>query len=403
MHKIWLIFAQTATICLAALFVISTLRPELLPWNWHSGVVNGSVVNGGIATLKQVAPGKESTLNSTSNLNSFSNVAKKVMPSVVSVFTSQKVRVSTHPLLNNPNFREFFGLGDDFKEQTQRKSGLGSGVIVSPEGYILTNHHVVAAADEIGVELADGRKAKANIIGSDPETDLAVIKIDMKGLPSVTFGHSDQAKVGDIVLAIGNPLGIGQTVTMGIISALGRKQLGINTYVDFIQTDAAINQGNSGGALVDATGNLIAINTMIISQTGGSVGIGLSIPTTVAKPIMEQIIRTGSVTRGWIGVAVQDLTPELAESFKLNNVNGALIAGVKENGPAGRAGIKLGDLMIAVEGKTVTNSSDMLNLIAALPPGQTATFTVMRNQAEKSVEISIGTRPKLVNSDQHHK
>jgi len=394
MYKLWLIFAQTATICLAALFVISTLRPELLPWKMHSSAVNSTV------TLKEAAPHKEASISSSSNFNSFSNVAKKVMPSVVSVFTTQEVKVPSHPLLNDPMFRRFFG--DRFEEQTQRKSGLGSGVIVSPEGYILTNHHVVAAADEIGVELADGRKAKANIIGSDPETDLAVIKINMKGLPSVTFGHSDQVKVGDIVLAIGNPLGIGQTVTMGIISALGRKQLGINTYVDFIQTDAAINQGNSGGALVDATGNLIAINTMIISQTGGSVGIGLSIPTTVAKPIMEQIIQTGSVTRGWIGVAVQDLTPELAESFKLNNVNGALIAGVKENGPAGRAGIKLGDLMIAVEGKTVTNSSDMLNLIAALPPGQTATFTVMRNQAEKSVEISIGTRPKLVNSDQHH-
>lgn len=394
MHKLWLIFAQTATICLAALFVISTLRPELLPWKMNSSAVTNTV------TLKEAASHKEASISSSSNFNSFSNVAKKVMPSVVSVFTTQEVKVPSHPLLNDPMFRRFFG--DRFEEQTQRKSGLGSGVIVSPEGYILTNHHVVAAADEIGVELADGRKAKANIIGSDPETDLAVIKINMKGLPSVTFGHSDQAKVGDIVLAIGNPLGIGQTVTMGIISALGRKQRGINTYVDFIQTDAAINQGNSGGALVDATGNLIAINTMIISQTGGSVGIGLSIPTTVAKPIMEQIIQTGSVTRGWIGVAVQDLTPELAESFKLNNVNGALIAGVKENGPAGRAGIKLGDLMIAVEGKTVTNSSDMLDLIAALPPGQTATFTVMRNQAEKSVEISIGTRPKLVNSDQHH-
>jgi len=396
MHKLWLIFAQTATICLAALFVISTLRPELLPWKMHSSAVTDAVTN--TVTLKEAASHKEASISSSSNFNSFSNVAKKVMPSVVSVFTTQEVKVPSHPLLNDPMFRRFFGYR--FEEQTQRKSGLGSGVIVSPEGYILTNHHVVAAADEIGVELADGRKAKANIIGSDPETDLAVIKINMKGLPSVTFGDSDQTKVGDIVLAIGNPLGIGQTVTMGIISALGRKQLGINTYVDFIQTDAAINQGNSGGALVDATGNLIAINTMIISQTGGSVGIGLSIPTTVAKPIMEQIIQTGSVTRGWIGVAVQDLTPELAESFKLNNVNGALIAGVKENGPAGRAGIKLGDLMIAVEGKTVTNSSDMLNLIAALPPGQTATFTVMRNQAEKSVEISIGTRPKLVNSDQ---
>jgi serine protease DegQ len=330
------------------------------------------------------------------NINSFSNVTKKVMPSVVSVFTSQEVRVSPHPLFNNPNFRDFLGLGDQFEEPTQRKSGLGSGVIISPEGYILTNHHVIAAADEIEIALVDGRKAKANIIGSDPETDLAVIKIDMKGLPSITFGHSDQAKVGDIVLAIGNPFGLGQTVTMGIISALGRTQLGINTYENFIQTDAAINPGNSGGALVDIKGNLIGINTAIYSQSGGSLGIGLSIPTVVAKQIMEQIIQTGNVTRGYIGVEVQDLTKELAESFKLTSTEGALIAGVLKEGPADNAGIKPGDILIAVEGKPVTSSSDMLNLIAVLSPGQTATFMVLRNQEKKSFKIRIDKRPKQI-------
>jgi serine protease DegQ len=395
MYKLWLIFAQTATICLAMLFVISTMRPELLPWIMHSGVVNGSVVNGGVVTLKQVAPDKESTLNSMSSLNSFSNVTKKVMPSVVSVFTSQEVKVSQHPLFNNPNFREFLGLGDQFEEQTKRKTGLGSGVIISPEGYILTNHHVIAAADEIEIALDDGRNAKAIIIGSDPETDLAVIKIDMKGLPSITFGHSDQARVGDIVLAIGNPFGLGQTVTMGIISALGRT-LGINTYENFIQTDAAINPGNSGGALVDIKGNLIGINTLIYSQSGGSLGIGLSIPTVVAKQIMEQIIQTGNVTRGYIGVEVQDLTKELAESFKLTGTEGALIAGVRQEGPADNAGIKPGDILIAVEGKPVTSSSDMLNLIAVLSPGQTATFMVLRNQEEKSFKIRIDKRPKQI-------
>ena len=395
MHKLWLIFAQTATICLAMLFVISTMRPELLPWIMHSGVVNGSVVNGGVVTLKQVAPDKESTLNSMSSLNSFSSVTKKVMPSVVSVFTSQEVKVSQHPLFNNPNFREFLGLGDQFEEQTKRKTGLGSGVIISPEGYILTNHHVIAAADEIEIALDDGRNAKAIIIGSDPETDLAVIKIDMKGLPSITFGHSDQARVGDIVLAIGNPFGLGQTVTMGIISALGRT-LGINTYENFIQTDAAINPGNSGGALVDIKGNLIGINTLIYSQSGGSLGIGLSIPAAVAKQIMEQIIQTGNVTRGYIGVEVQDLTKELAESFKLTGTEGALIAGVRQEGPADNAGIKPGDILIAVEGKPVTSSSDMLNLIAVLSPGQTATFMVLRNQEEKSFKIRIDKRPKQI-------
>jgi serine protease DegQ len=401
MHKLWLIFAQTTTICLAALFVISTLRPELVPWNMHSGVVKLKQVSpDSVVTLKQVAPDKETAFNGTSNLNSFSKAAKIAMPSVVSVFTSQEVKVPSNPLLNNPALRDFLGLGDHLGEQTQRNTGIGSGVIVSPEGYILTNHHVVEAADEIGVALADGREIKASIIGSDPETDLAVIKIEMKGLPSITFGRSDQAKVGDIVLAIGNPFGLGQTVTMGIISALGRKGLGITTYENFIQTDASINQGNSGGALVDVSGNLIGINSAIYSQTGGSIGLGLSIPTIIAKQIMEQIIQTGSVTRGWIGVDVQDLTLELAESFKLTNANGALIAGVYKDSPAHQAGIKPGDILVAVEGKTVTNSSDMLDLIAALSPGQTATFTVIRNQTERSIEIRIGTRPKPMSRDQ---
>ena len=398
MHKFWLIFAQTATVCLAILFVISTMRPELLPWILHNND-NSSFINNSVVTLKQVIPdqesisSKDSTQNNILNLNSFSGVTKKVMPSVVSVFTSQEVKVSRHPLFSNPNFRDLLGLGDQLEERTRRKTGLGSGVIISPEGYILTNHHVIAAADEIEIALNDGRNAKAMFIGSDPETDLAVIKVDMKGLPSITFGHSDQAKVGDIVLAIGNPFGLGQTVTMGIISALGRT-LGINTYENFIQTDAAINPGNSGGALVDIKGNLIGINTLIYSRSGGSMGIGLSIPTIVAKKIMEQIIKTGNVTRGYIGVEVQDLTKELAESFKLTDTKGAIIAGVRPNGPADKSGIKSGDILISVEGKPITNSSDMLNLIAALSPGQTANFMVLRKQERRPFKIRIDKRPK---------
>tara|TARA_Y100000590_G_C15692211_1_gene1003823 strand:- start:1 stop:1212 length:1212 start_codon:yes stop_codon:yes gene_type:complete len=398
MHKLWLIFAQTATVCLAILFVISTMRPELLPWILHNND-NDSYINDSVVTLKQVIPdqesitSKDSARNNMLNLNSFSGVTKKVMPSVVSVFTSQEVKVSRHPLFNNPNFRDLLGLGDQLEERTRRKTGLGSGVIISPEGYILTNHHVIAAADEIEIALNDGRNAKAMFIGSDPETDLAVIKVDMKGLPSITFGHSDQAKVGDIVLAIGNPFGLGQTVTMGIISALGRT-LGINTYENFIQTDAAINPGNSGGALVDIKGNLIGINTLIYSRSGGSMGIGLSIPTIVAKKIMEQIIKTGNVTRGYIGVEVQDLTKELAESFKLTDTKGAIIAGVRPNGPADKSGIKSGDILISVEGKPITNSSDMLNLIAALSPGQTANFMVLRKQERRPFKIRIDKRPK---------
>lgn len=350
-----------------------------------------------MVTIKEAA--REAGPQGTSKAGSYSEAAQKAMPSVVNVFTSKEVKISTHPLLQDPMFRHFFG--DRFESpESRRTSSLGSGVIVSPEGYILTNHHVIEAADEIEIALADGRKAKARVIGSDPETDLAVVKVDMEALPTMTFGLSENARVGDIVLAIGNPFGVGQTVTMGIISALGRTHLGINTFENFIQTDAAINPGNSGGALVDASGNLIGINTAIVSRTGGSLGIGFAITAGVAKQIMGQIIETGGVTRGWIGVEVQDLTPELAESFKRPNTNGALIAGVLKGGPADRAGVRPGDIIVAVEGNEVIDSSGMLNLIAALPPGKAATITVMRNQSEKAIKINVGKRPKPTPQEQ---
>ncbi len=380
MRKFWLLFAQATTIGLAVLFIIHTLRPGLLPNAARSGVV----------TLYENAPDSGSKIPATG----FSAAAKKVMPAVVNIFTSSTVKVPNNPFMEDPRFRFFFG--DQFDDDVvQKSSGLGSGVIVSHDGYILTNHHVIEAADQIEVALADGRKAKGRIIGSDPETDLAVIKIDLPGaIPSIIFAHADQAQIGDIVLAIGNPFDVGQTVTMGIISALKRSHLGLNTFENFIQTDAAINPGNSGGALVDVNGNLIGINSAIYSPNGGSLGIGFAIPISTAKKIMEQIIQNGSVTRGWIGVAVQELTPELAESFKLGEVQGVLIAEVVHNSPADQAGIKAGDLLTSVDNKPLTDSNAMLETISGFPPGKVAVLKLLRNQREVVVQVKIGKRPK---------
>jgi serine protease DegQ len=264
-------------------------------------------------------------------------------------------------------------------------------------GYILTNSHVVEAADDIEVALADTRRVKARVVGTDPESDLAVLKIDLPKLPAIAFAQADGVRVGDVVLAIGNPFGVGQTVTLGIVSALGRSHLGINTFENFIQTDAAINPGNSGGALVDSSGHLIGINTAIYSRTpgGASLGIGFAIPAGTAKTVMEQIIQTGSVQRGWIGVGVQEMTREIAESFKLPaTTRGALITEVFRGTPADRGGMKVGDVLVAVDGKTVTDSSTMLNLIAALTPGSKATLRVMRANREVDLNVTVGQRPK---------
>jgi serine protease DegQ len=377
MYRLWLIFAQTATVLLAIFFVISTLRPELLPWK----------PRGEIVTIRETAPVVEEN-----RPDSYSKAAEIAMPSVVNIFTSKEVREPAHPFMDDPAFRRFFG--EQFESRPRRASSLGSGVIVSANGYILTNHHVIEAADEVEVALVDGRKAKAKLIGSDPETDLAVLKTNLTDLPVITFGQSQQAKVGDVVLAVGNPFGVGQSVTMGIVSALSRSRVGINTFEDFIQTDAAINPGNSGGALTDTSGNLIGINTAIYSRSGGSLGIGFAIPVHIAKQIMEQIVQTGSVIRGWLGVSMQDMTQELAESFGLEEPNGALIASVLKDGPADKAGIKAGDILIGIAGKALKNSSEMLNVVAALPPGESVTVTVIRNKREKSIPIKVGVRPK---------
>ena len=380
MRKFWLLFAQATTIGLAALFIIQTLRPSLLPTAARNGVV----------TLYENAGENGGQIPSAG----FSAAAQKVMPAVVNIYTSNEVKAPAQPFINDPRFRFFFWDQPD-DNTPQQSSSLGSGVIVSHDGYILTNHHVIEGADQIEVALSDGRTAKGRVVGSDPETDLAVIKIDLaKNLPAITFGHAEQSRVGDIVLAIGNPFGVGQTVTMGIISALKRNHLGLNTFENFIQTDAAINPGNSGGALVDANGNLIGINSAIYSPNGGSLGIGFAIPVSTAKKIMEQIIQTGSVVRGWIGVAVQDLTPELLESFKLGETQGVLIAEVVRGSPADKAGVKAGDILLSIADKPLTDSNIMLETISAMPPNQLTQLKLLRNQSEITVQVKVGKRPR---------
>ncbi len=378
MRKLWLVFAQTATVCLAILFVVSTLRPDLLSRRTHNSIV----------TIKEPAVGAPARPTA-----SFSDAARKAMPAVVNIFTSQEVKRPRHPLQDDPVFRYFFG--DPADPSVQRREGLGSGVIVSATGYVLTNHHVIEAVDQIEVALADARKVSAQIVGTDPETDLAVLKIDVENAPSITFAQSDRLKVGDVVLAIGNPFGVGQTVTLGIVSGLGRSQLGIATFENFIQTDAAINPGNSGGALVDAQGNLVGINTAILSRTGSASGISYAIPVSIARRVMEQIIQKGSVTRGWVGVGVQDITKELAESFKLPGTGGVLISQVERGGPADHAGVKPGDVLIAVNDTPVADSAAMLNLIAALAPGVHARLKLLREQAATEVTVTVGRRPRL--------
>jgi Do/DeqQ family serine protease len=391
MHRLWLIFAQTATIAVALLFVVSTFRPEWLPTRSAPAVrQDGGATNP--ALNPAVSPATSPAASPLVRATSYSDAVQRATPSVVNIFTSKEVRNPTHPLLNDPIFRRFFG--DQIPDEAQRAASLGSGVIVSSSGYILTNHHVVEAADEIEVALPDGKKLLAKVVGNDPETDIAVLQVDAEKLPAITFGSSDSLRVGDVVLAIGNPFGVGQTVTSGIVSALGRTGLGINTFENFIQTDAAINPGNSGGALVDASGALIGINTAIFSRSGGSMGIGFAIPVSTAKMVLEQIVKSGSVTRGWIGVEVQEITPPVAESFKLGSTRGALIAGVLRGGPADKAGVKPGDVLVEVEGKPVADPAAMLNLVAALAPGASARMKLKRQGHDVDASVTVGRRPK---------
>jgi len=380
MKRIWLLFSQTVTVVLAAWFVVATLQPGWLKRSATSNTVSFTQIKDDATSAN--APG-----------GSFRQAAQKAAPAVVSITVQQKARAKSRKV--DPWFRFF-----EEPEEDSPAGGMGSGVIVSPEGYILTNNHVIEGADEIEVSLNDGRSTRAKVIGTDPETDLALLKIDLPNLPVIVLGQMSALQVGDAVLAIGNPFGVGQTVTSGIVSALGRKQLGINTFENFIQTDAAINPGNSGGALVDVNGALMGINTAIYSRSGGSLGIGFAVPVSTATQIMASLIKDGKVTRGWIGVEPRPLSAELAESFGIAKdktsgqlPQGVLINGVLQNSPAAKAGIQPGDLILQVAGQGVSDVPEMLSRVAALQPGEAATVLLQRNGKNIELRVTPGTRP----------
>jgi len=374
MKRYWLLFSQAVTVLLAAYFIVATLQPSWLKRGASYSRAGISLLEAPSEPRTEFAPG------------SLAAAAQKAMPAVVSINTSKEVR---DPRLNDPWFQFFFG----DQVGTQHQAGLGSGVIVSPDGYILTNNHVVEGADQIEVTLADSRVSMARVIGTDPETDLAVLKVELDKLPVIVLGNSDHAVVGDTVLAIGNPFGVGQTVTSGIISALGRSELGINTFENFIQTDAAINPGNSGGALVDVDGNLLGINTAIYSRSGGSMGIGFAIPVSTAKIVMDGLVKDGKVTRGWIGAEPNELSPELAETFGVKATQGVIITGVLQAGPAAKAGMLPGDVIVQVGDTPVRNVAEMMTAVAALQPGQAADFGIQRGSESLTLSITPAERP----------
>jgi Do/DeqQ family serine protease len=384
MRKTWLVFSQAVTVAMAVLFVVATLKPDWVRQGSGSPLPNiVSIASSDSQPLPAALVGGAVT--------SYSAAAKRASPAVVSITASKAPPRSARS--DDPVFRFFFG-DRERQSRSEPQVGLGSGVIVSPEGYLLTNNHVIDGADDIEVMLTDGRQARAKLVGTDPETDVAVLKIELDRLPAVTFGDAEKLQVGDVVLAIGNPFDVGQTVTAGIVSALGRNQLGINTFENFIQTDAAINPGNSGGALVDATGNLLGINTAIYSRTGGSLGIGFAIPVSTARQVMEALIRDGEVTRGWLGVEQRDLTPEIAQTLNLPIKQGVLITGVQQSGPASEGGLRPGDVVVAIGGAPVLNTRQLLNAVASMKPKAVAAIGVQRGDKALEVSVTVGQRPK---------
>ncbi len=358
-------------------------------------LVSGVYLTGNTAHAggKTVSPDSKKLLGDLSN--ALAEVAEVVRPAVVNISTTTTIPAGENPfgdMFNDPFFRRFFG--DQFDHpglnRKQKSSALGSGVIVSDKGYILTNSHVVKGADEIKVVLYDKREFKGTIVGTDSKTDLAVVKIDAKDLPTVAIGSSSALKTGDVVLAIGNPFGLNQTITMGIVSAVGRSHIGLADFEDFIQTDAAINPGNSGGALVNSNGELIGINTAIFSTSGGYMGIGFAIPSDMATSVMNSIIKYGKVIRGWLGVSIQDLSPDLAKSFNFKEQTGALVSGVTENSPADKAGLKRGDLIIGLDGKTVADAITLRNRVSALPPGTKIEMKIIRDGNQQTLTATLG-------------
>ncbi|HCT40510.1 MAG TPA: 2-alkenal reductase [Moraxellaceae bacterium] len=371
----------------------------LLPWVLLAGALvwlwtlyNPAVIPGVPPSLPAertavIAPG--ATDGAISGPVSYAAAVQVAAPAVVNIFTTQKIQRQIHPLLQDPFFRRFFG---DGLPDERMESSLGSGVIVSPEGYVLTNNHVVAEADEIRVALKDGRETTAKVVGADPGTDLAVLKISLDKLPVLPFRESPM-QVGDVVLAIGNPFGVGQTVTQGIVSAMGRQGLGINTFEDFIQTDAAINPGNSGGALIDVAGNLIGVNSAIYSRSGGNQGIGFAIPASLAKTVMQAIIKDGKVVRGWLGIEVRTLDATLAEQIGSKVSKGVAVAGIVRGGPAQQGGMEPGDIIVSLNGEAVNDAQTAINRIAAFKPGTDLRTVVMRDNREVELKIRIGERP----------
>ena len=386
MHKTWLIFSQAVTVAVAVLFVVATLKPEWL------GRRTTLLPTPTVIQAPAAAPGPAGAASAAAGAavsgTSFSAAARAAGPAVVSI-AAQRAN-ARNPHLDDPSFRFFFG---DRAQPSQPQVGLGSGVIVSPEGYLLTNQHVVSGAEEIDVQLADGRQARARLIGADAETDIAVLKIELSPLPVVLIGEPSNLNVGDAVLAIGNPFNVGQTVTAGIVSALGRNRLGLSTFENFIQTDAAINPGNSGGALVDVRGALIGINTAIFSQSGGSNGIGFAVPVDLARDVMSAIVREGRVVRGWIGVVPREMTPEVAESLGLPVRQGVLIRGVLQDGPASAAGMRPGDVVLAINQEPVRDEAALLKAVAALKPGTRARIALQRAQERLDLDVTVGIRP----------